>query len=115
MKLPVKPIRPDEVRIINPIPDKVIEAFNMFIARTFVVDRAIVYQDDIVKQVESVGISREDLFENRWLNVEDLYRAEGWIVEYDKPGFNESYPATFTFKVKPQSMNRAYTSGRSGD
>ncbi len=32
-----------------------------------------------------------------WLNVEELYRAQGWTVTYDKPGYNESYPATFTF------------------
>lgn len=38
------------------------------------------------------------VYEKGWLNVDDAYRAAGWIVEYDKPGYNESYPATFVFR-----------------
>jgi len=44
------------------------------------------------------GLNRAEIFDKGWLNVEEVYRAAGWAVEYDKPGFNESYSATFTFK-----------------
>lgn len=43
-------------------------------------------------------VTREQIYENRWLDIEDSYRAVGWHVEYDKPGYCESYEATFTFK-----------------
>lgn len=28
-----------------------------------------------------------------WLDLEDIYRDEGWTVEYDSPGYNETYEA----------------------
>ncbi len=41
--------------------------------------------------------------DNHWLDVEDVYREAGWVVEYDKPGYCESYEATFTFKKDGKS------------
>ena len=45
-------------------------------------------------------ITVQTIWENRWLNVEDEYRKNGWEVEYDKPGLDEIYPARFIFKPK---------------
>jgi hypothetical protein len=44
-----------------------------------------------------MSYKREDVFKNGWLNVEHLYETHGWKVEYDKPAYNEDYPATFKF------------------
>jgi hypothetical protein len=45
-------------------------------------------------------ITVQTIWENKWLDVEDEYRKNGWEVEYDKPGLGESYPARFIFKPK---------------
>ena len=31
------------------------------------------------------------------MDIESIYRADGWGVYYDKPGYNETYTATFEF------------------
>ncbi len=45
-------------------------------------------------------MSSSEIYERHLLDVEPSYRAEGWEVEYDKPGYNETYEATFTFRKK---------------
>jgi len=101
----VKPIRPSEVqnRKNETIPDVVIEAFNELIVKGLNASGT----HSTVKQSEAVALihSKDStlsgtLVDNGWLDVEDLYRCAGWEVEYDKPGYNESYPATFKFSKK---------------
>lgn len=77
------------------IPEEVFEAFNELITEK----RGHVMQDDVVDRILSKmpDVTRDQLFERGWLDVEEAYRRKGWTVEYDKPGFNESYRASFTF------------------
>ena len=57
-------------------------------------------------QLANVGLDSEDvgrltkakIFSEGYLNVEEVYREQGWVVSYDKPGYNESYDANFKFK-----------------
>jgi len=35
-----------------------------------------------------------------WLNFEPIFEAAGWKVSYDRPGYNESYEASFEFTTK---------------
>lgn len=48
----------------------------------------------------AAAIDRETIFRRGYLNVEEAYREQGWSVVYDKPGYNETYDASFEFKVK---------------
>lgn len=48
---------------------------------------------------------REDAFEKGLLDFEKFYVQRGWRVEYDKPGFNESYEPTYTFSPKKNLPN----------
>lgn len=41
--------------------------------------------------------TRQDVYNNNWLDFESLYRRAGWKVEYDRPGFNETYDPYWTF------------------
>ncbi len=98
----VQPIKPDEIvgekeRIF---PDVVLESFNTIIARNFSNGSANVKQEDVIALMLEKGLTREEIHRNGYLNVEEIYRSKGWKVSYDKPGFNESYPATFTFRRK---------------
>jgi len=107
----VQPIRPQDVVEAKQcqIPNEVIEAFNTLIAKYFHSDHSCFKQkeviDEIIKNLQK-GTSKEAInlrnmiFENHWLDVEDIYRKAGWHVEYDKPAYDESYEPTFDFIKK---------------
>ncbi len=97
----IEPIRPDEVVSLKAtqIPDQVIGVFNTLIAENWKGDRAAIKQDLVMERLESLAIPRHLAFANHWLDVEDVYRAAGWVVEYDKPGYNEDYDAFFVFSA----------------
>jgi hypothetical protein len=98
----VLPVRPSEVVKLKKesIPDEVIEAFNEMIAAHFLGSYACFRQSEVIALIVAKGLPRGKIFSSGWLDVEDIYRDAGWEVEYDKPGYNESYPATFTFRKK---------------
>lgn len=99
----VEPISPSDVKKF--IPDFIIETVNKLIVEKWDGDEAVILQDDIMDIVSSNDPdndkpSRQEVFDKGWLDFEPLYRERGWSVEYDKPGFNESYKAKFIFKPK---------------
>lgn len=97
---PIKPITPNEVLSAkaSKIPDEVIAEFNELIANDWNGHRSVVRQNEICTLVaKRLDVKRQTVFDNKWLDVEDIFRQAGWKVEYDKPGYNETYEATFTF------------------
>lgn len=44
-----------------------------------------------------LAISTDEVYRRRLLDVEELYRASGWKVEYDKPAYCEDFEAYFKF------------------
>lgn len=93
----VKPIRPDEIveGKQNSLPDSVLETFNALISENWDGHSSRILQRDVVDRIKRKMDT--DHFKTSWLDVESIYRKAGWDVEYDKPGFNESYDASFTF------------------
>ncbi len=62
--------------------------------------RAIVNQNQVIEEICERGkIARGDVFDNSFLDVEDVYRKAGWKVRYDKPGYNEDYEPYFEFRI----------------
>lgn len=108
-----KPLRPEDITEAKraAVPDEVIEAFNELIAEDWSGTCATVSQDEVVERILSklaeagLDLTRDELFDKGWLDVEDIYRDDGWDVYYDKPGYNETYPATFRFS-KPKEKTR---------
>ncbi len=99
----VTPITPHDAETLpKPIPDFVLEAFNILIQRSFRSGQAVVRQDDAITLIMELapGLERQEIFDNQWLDVETTYMAAGWKVEYDRPGYCESYQPTFTFRKK---------------
>ena len=99
----VKPIRPEEVLKIKgqDMAKEVIETFNEFIARNWDGSRSCFKLDEIAKAVaKKLNVETGVLFENHWMDVEGIFREAGWSVDYDQPGYCESYPATYTFTKK---------------
>jgi hypothetical protein len=102
----------------NRIPDFVINAFNDLIAEKLYNGKAVIKQEEAIEAIlklmpsseqsvthegirgEAVRDLKKDrakIFSRHWLDVEPLYRDQGWSVEFDKPGYNESYDGFFTF------------------
>jgi hypothetical protein len=95
----VRPVAPSEVVDLQreQIPSAVIATVNSMIAEQgggYVILR----QKDIQARLQEAGLDVAEIYEKGWLNFEDLYRQAGWEVEYDKPGYNETYDANFVFK-----------------
>lgn len=98
----VNPISPDAVvehKRDKIIPPEVITAFNNQIAKNFSSNYAIVKQCDVINEilVTMVDVTRQQIYNKKWLDIEDIYRAAGWDVYYDRPGWNETYEPTFKF------------------
>lgn len=95
-----KPITPNECVAIKEksLPDAVIVAFNRAIAEKWDGRISIIRQEFVALQIaDALGIPVSDVISRGYLDVEPIYRKAGWKVKYDKPGYNESYPATFEF------------------
>lgn len=96
-----EPIRPEDVADVKRqvIPDVVIEAFNKLIALNFTGGRATVKQDDVISAiVNNSTLSRQELFDKGYLNVEEVFRRAGWKVSYTKPDCTEQFPSYFEFR-----------------
>jgi len=115
-----KPITPKEAMTskANSIPPEVFDAFNELLEarsgptapiRVYITQNEVV--EIIIRKIllnaphDAGGQSaaeavRAKIFSEHWLDVEDAYRKAGWTVRYDKPGYNESYDANFTFSVR---------------
>ena len=101
----VKPLAPSEVTAaqVELFPDFVIETWNTVIAKNWSGTESRILQDDIMRELIAASpmlITRGDVFARHWLDIEDVYRAEGWVVEYNNPAYNEDYPSYVVFKKK---------------
>ena len=100
------PLRPEDATAAKKvtIPAEVFEAFDELIAEGWDGKNSTVNQDEVIERILSKlqavhrnSITRKDIFDKGWLDVEAIYRADGWDVYYDKPAYNETYTATFEF------------------
>lgn len=99
----MKPIRPSEV--VNSkkdyLPDEVFEAFNELISKDFYKGAATVKQPEVAALIaKKLGITDAEVYKKHYLDVESVYEKAGWIVKYDRPGWNESGEAYFRFERK---------------
>lgn len=98
-----RPITPAEAATYKAkkLPQEVLEAWNKLIAQNFDGKVSRVLQADAVAAIQrATDCTGGFIARAGWLDIEPMYEAAGWRVEYDKPGYNESYPATFTFRPK---------------
>lgn len=95
-----EPIRPDQVK--KSLPGIVVDTVNALIQEAWTGSAATFTQEAVVSRLIGHGLSRADIHDKGWLDFESLYRAAGWNVEFDRPAYSENYPATFTFKRRPE-------------
>jgi len=97
----IKPITPDKLKPSTSLPSAVLDAFNLLISANYRNGASRVLQKDVVTRLTQDGFSRERIFKDKLLDVEEVYREAGWEVEYDKPAYDESYEPYFVFRKKP--------------
>lgn len=98
---PPNPITPAEAkhRKGSTFPPEVIRAFNDYLSDHY--GPEIIIQQDTIIDIILIAmphVKRQGIFDNGWLDIESVYKKAGWSVEYDKPAYNETYPASWTFK-----------------
>ena len=105
MILPIKPAEVQEL-INKSFPDFVIQAFNSCIQANWIASsgRATFTTAKVVAEMIKIqgsqNLDSSTVYSNKWLDVEPLYRDNGWKVTYDSPAYNESYEASFTFSKR---------------
>jgi hypothetical protein len=107
----VRPITPDEaVSQKVALPSFVISAINKLLAEEFNHKKDIIsiYQKDIINAIigeaELVGehITKDEIYDKKYLDFEETYEEYGWNVVYDSPAYCESYEPYFKFSAKKQ-------------
>lgn len=95
------PIRADQVGAPE-LPDAVFEAFNEMIVAKLRGLTAVFGQDDVIDRIRTrlPDVTRQQIFDRGWLDVEAHYSAAGWDVAYEKPGIGDDFQAHFTFVKK---------------
>lgn len=94
------PLSPDDVATakLATIPDEVVAVFNRLIAENIGDGgRATVTLKAAKAAVAAAGVDVQEAFARGWFDIEPVYRAVGWGVMFDKPGFNEHYDAFYVF------------------
>jgi len=97
----VKPLSPEDIGI--ELPDFVITGINNAIVAKYRGTSFTIKQDELMAEILKVApanIGRQDIFNNKWLDFENLYRDYGWAIKYDRPGWDENYSAFFEFTPK---------------
>jgi hypothetical protein len=99
--LMIQPISPDDVskQKLQYLPEEVILAVNEAIAECWNGVESTIKQKNLIDKIllKMPELSRQEVFDKHYLEIEDIYREAGWKVRYDKPGYNESYDAYFEF------------------
>lgn len=98
----VQAISPDDIAVAKAFPDFVLEEWNKLIAVKFTAGSARITQEEAMQALlpHTQAGNRREVFDSGWLDIEEIYREQGWKVTFDKPGYNEDYDANFTFKAK---------------
>lgn len=95
-----EPIKPREVKENATKPDEVIEGFNELIQKYWDGTRAKFRQVEAAELIANkMEVQTKLLFDNHYMDIEHIYEKAGWKVYYDRPGYNENYPATFEFSL----------------
>lgn len=89
----------DAARGDRVFPEFVIQAFNDEIIAVSNGRVATVDQNKVMDRILTLKpeLTRNQIFDNKWLDVEEFYRKAGWKVEYVKPLYYETFTAYFVF------------------
>lgn len=96
----IKPIKPEEINLNELFPDEIVDAFNECIKNNLRQRKSTFKQKEVLDLIlqKLPNLTKNDIFKSGWLDVEDLYRNNGWKVVYESPTYNEDFEPYFTFR-----------------
>jgi hypothetical protein len=98
-----KPITPDDIAKVK-FPDEVVVVFNNYIIKAWDGKKACIDQEDIINGIINAfsttndPIDKEHIYQNHWLDIEELYGEFGWKVVYQKGDYGSK--SVFIFERK---------------
>lgn len=97
----IKPLTPAEVayKTANAIPDFVISVVNDLLVKKYRAGVATLYQQEVVDQLRATraGLTKEEIYDNGYLDFEPIFSKQGWSVGYHKPGWDEDFEPYWIF------------------
>lgn len=99
----IRPISPNQLHTIKKKTTReiVYETVNeMLVENAGDRSRIILKLEDILMKLVARGLDKYELIDKGFMDFEPAYRKAGWKVDYDEPGWNETYPATYTFSKR---------------
>lgn len=93
----MKPLTPQEVIEKRTAHPAVVEIVNNLLVQRFDGNEAKITQEEVVEGLIDKGWVRDRIFDTGILDFEPVFRNAGWIVEYDKPAYNETGRASWKF------------------
>lgn len=103
------PITPNEAQILKQeihlqsIPDEVFASFDWLIATNLSNQGTSRFtQDAIIAKIQEKlpDVTRQEIFDNKWLDIEPYYEKVGWTVEYSgNSWYGDTDIRAFTFKA----------------
>ena len=105
-------IRPDEIVVEDrEIPAFVFDVFNQMLEQKFEPNKSITLLTKDVRTAIKDHLStlgpEAPTFQDWWLDVENVYRASGWDVSYDRAAYCEDYDDFYTFSVKKDKKHKS--------
>lgn len=105
----IRPFSPDQALANKKeaIPPFVIEAVNTLLTKKFNGVSCSITQKEVIELAEQIALtnktmpdwaSPQSFFDEHWLDFEPIFREVGWKVEYDKPGWDETYEPFWKFE-----------------
>lgn len=95
----IKPLSPNE--IVFEIPDFVIESVNNLLKKNYRGTSCKIKAKDIIAEGRRLGKAEtnKDWYEEKWMDFEKLFAANGWKVDYESPSRGDSdFDAYYTFE-----------------
>lgn len=105
-----KPLSPKDVESAKTerVPPQIIEAANELIAERWDGHEARFTLHELGQRARAkLGKDPKEDFEDGQLDIEPIFRKAGWVVEFDRPGYNETYDACFIFRKKGRGHARS--------
>lgn len=97
----ITPAKALELHENREFPDFVIEAFNELIQGVPFRPVIRIEQEDVIMRMMSLNpeITRQEIFDKHYLDVENYYKRAGWKVQYFKPAYFEDWKAYWEFRI----------------
>lgn len=100
----VQPITPKELdeTLDKSFPEAVIKAFNQLLKENYRGKGSVnIEQEDVINLILKLdeSLSKNVIFDKKYLDIEPLYRKYGWKVKYECPDRDENFDSYFVFSV----------------